>query len=289
MALTDAQKAKLLKLGQLAKFKAKADTTYQATISDLSAIRSGAEAGASAYQKPNAGIPSTDFTQEVQNLLTAAGTALQSSDLGTLEGKVQTLEAYFSSEADADNIINKWNEIVAFLSGISESSTLDGIVSGINDAIAAKYTKPTGGIPKADLAEAVQTSLGKADSALQSHQDISGKAEKSEMAVVDGTDANADKVTITLKTGTAATVLKSHQDISGKKDKQTAVSDPTADGTGVEFIATFTQNANGDATVTKKTVRNASASQAGLMSAAHYEKLEAIEYASDSDIEALFA
>ena len=40
----------------------------------------------------------------------------------------------------------------------------------------AKYTKPSGGIPKTDLASDVQTSLGKADTALQSHQDISGKA-----------------------------------------------------------------------------------------------------------------
>ena len=35
------------------------------------------------------------------------------------------------------------------------------------------YSKPSGGIPKSDLADAVQASLGKADSALQSHQDIS--------------------------------------------------------------------------------------------------------------------
>lgn len=33
-----------------------------------------------------------------------------------------------------------------------------------------KYSKPTGGIPKTDLASAVQTSLGKADTALQSEQ-----------------------------------------------------------------------------------------------------------------------
>lgn len=39
-------------------------------------------------------------------------------------------------------------------------------------SIAAKYTKPEGGIPKADLEQAVQTSLGKADTALQSHQTI---------------------------------------------------------------------------------------------------------------------
>ena len=37
------------------------------------------------------------------------------------------------------------------------------------------YSKPSSGIPKTDLASAVQTSLGKADTALQNHQDISGK------------------------------------------------------------------------------------------------------------------
>lgn len=40
------------------------------------------------------------------------------------------------------------------------------------------YSKPSTGIPKSDLASAVQTSLGKADTALQSHQDISGKQDK---------------------------------------------------------------------------------------------------------------
>ena len=41
-----------------------------------------------------------------------------------------------------------------------------------------KYDKPNGGIPKTDLSSAVQTSLGKADTAIQEHQDISGKANK---------------------------------------------------------------------------------------------------------------
>lgn len=44
--------------------------------------------------------------------------------------------------------------------------------------------------------------------------DISGKADKSEMSVVAGTGANADKTTITLKNGTSATVLTQHQDVS---------------------------------------------------------------------------
>lgn len=59
-------------------------------------------------------------------------------------------------------------------------ATVDQIPNVSNYAtkteVNAKYTKPSGGIPKTDLASAVQTSLGKADTALQSHQDISGKA-----------------------------------------------------------------------------------------------------------------
>lgn len=45
----------------------------------------------------------------------------------------------------------------------------------LTSQVNAKYTKPSGGIPKTDLASDVQTSLGKADSALQA-KDISGKA-----------------------------------------------------------------------------------------------------------------
>lgn len=45
---------------------------------------------------------------------------------------------------------------------------------------------------------------------------MSGKADKSEMSVLAGTGANSDKTTITLKSGTSATVLTQHQDISGK-------------------------------------------------------------------------
>lgn len=56
-----------------------------------------------------------------------------------------------------------------------------------NTAATAKYTKPTGGIPKTDLASAVQTSLGKADSALQSHQAIATGSARGTISV-DGKD-----------------------------------------------------------------------------------------------------
>ena len=90
------------------------------------------------YDKPGDGIPKSHLASAVQNLLTAAETALQPSDLTTLEEKVAALEAYFSSESDADNIINKWNEIVAFLSGIGEASTLSGLLSDISGQINEK-------------------------------------------------------------------------------------------------------------------------------------------------------
>ena len=44
--------------------------TKQDVISDLGNIRSGAAAGATAYQKPSTGIPSTDMSQAVQEQLT---------------------------------------------------------------------------------------------------------------------------------------------------------------------------------------------------------------------------
>ena len=47
------------------------------------------------------------------------------------------------------------------------------VTSTQKTAWTAKYDKPSGGIPKSDLASSVQSSLDKADSALQQHQDIS--------------------------------------------------------------------------------------------------------------------
>ena len=46
--------------------------------------------------------------------------------------------------------------------------------------MASGYIKPDSGIPKSDLSNEVQDSLSKADTALQEHQDISGKVDKVE-------------------------------------------------------------------------------------------------------------
>lgn len=62
---------------------------------------------------------------------------------------------------------------------LEDKNKLDN--SATKTEVNAKYTKPSSGIPKTDLNSAVQTSLNKADSALQNHQDISHLATKTEV------------------------------------------------------------------------------------------------------------
>lgn len=73
------------------------------------------------------------------------------------------------------------------------------------------YSKPSTGIPKSDLASAVQTSLGKADTALQSYTEqykgtVTG-------VKINGTTKNPSNGVVDL-----GTVITEHQDISGKQD-----------------------------------------------------------------------
>lgn len=70
------------------------DTSKQDVIQDLAEIRAGAQAGATAYQKPSTGIPKTDMAQAVQQSLGKADTAVQPSAIadmateGYVDGKV---------------------------------------------------------------------------------------------------------------------------------------------------------------------------------------------------------
>jgi hypothetical protein len=67
------------------------------------------------------------------------------------------------------------NELIYFKGHAKATYMSDGrnVEEAINDA--GTYSKPSGGIPKSDLATDVQTSLNKANTALQEHQDISKK------------------------------------------------------------------------------------------------------------------
>ena len=71
----------------------------------------------------------------------------------------------------------------------------DGLSQFFNGLKQKFYQKPSGGIPKTDLASSVQTSLGKADSSLQSHQDISGKLDKSGDTMSGALNMGSKKIT----------------------------------------------------------------------------------------------
>lgn len=68
--------------------------------------------------------------------------------------------------------------------------------------------------------------------------------------------------------------LDSFQDSSKYKTTQAAKSSPSTSGTSIEFIDTISQNTQGVITATKKSVRNASQSQSGLMSSSDKTKLD---------------
>lgn len=216
-------------------------------VADIVVIRSGAALGATAYQKPNGGIPKGDLSSTVQSSLSKADSALQShQDLSSYatgaeydsaskriylkHGSDRLTGAYvdataFIKDGMVDNVtISSGYLVITFntdsgkepislaLTDIFNASNyytkeeidnagyltqesdptvpshVKGITqaniaswSGKQDAIgdladirsgaskgATAYQKPSGGIPKGDLASAVQTSLGKADTALQS-------------------------------------------------------------------------------------------------------------------------
>ncbi len=110
-------------------------------------------------------------------------------------------------------------QIIDVLDGQGGGVTVDDEISGsstnpvqnkvIKAALDGKgtYSKPASGIPKTDMAEDVQTSLGKANTALQQHQDISGKLDKAQGVahagefVVVGSDGNITTVTMSAWTG----------------------------------------------------------------------------------------
>lgn len=70
--------------------------TKQDVISDLSTIRSGATAGATAYQLPTTGIPGTDLANGVRSDLNKARSAVQPGDL-----------ALVASTGDYDDLLDK--------------------------------------------------------------------------------------------------------------------------------------------------------------------------------------
>lgn len=89
------------------------------------------------------------------------------------------------------------------------------------------YSKPSGGIPKTDLASSVQTSLGKADTALQSYTE-------QYKGTVTGVKMNGSTKSPSGGVVDLGTVITSHQDISGKQDELVSgINIKTINGTSI--------------------------------------------------------
>lgn len=86
----------------------------------------------------------------------------------------------------------------------------------LGDELDDKYTLPSSGIPKSDLASAVQTSLGKADTALQSYTETDPVFSASAAHGISSTDIsnwNAKQKAITVSTSTPTSSQGSNGDI----------------------------------------------------------------------------
>lgn len=72
-----------------------------------------------------------------------------------------------------DAVVKGWATLLAKAQkGVDDAAAAAAAAQAAQSTADGKYSKPEGGIPKTDLAQAVQTSLGKADTALQNHQTV---------------------------------------------------------------------------------------------------------------------
>lgn len=120
-----------------------------------------------------------DDTNQTNKFVTAAEkTKLSGIETGAEVNDIETI----SVNGIAQTITSKNVDITVptTLASLSDDSTHRLVTDTEKTAWDGKgtYSKPSGGIPATDLDSSVQTSLGKADTAIQSHQDITGKEDK---------------------------------------------------------------------------------------------------------------
>lgn len=172
---------------------------------------------------------------------------------------------FYSEGANIDANYGPWGSITEYTQWLSSTVGLETPPEGVTIAVKAAdgsitkyvfkkgewekdYQAPEGGIPKDDLASAVQASLTKADSALQTHQSLANYPTKSE---ADG------------KYQAKGNYLTEHQDISNLATKQS-----------LSEVDTKATNALADITTAAQSAQRAemSASQANVHASTAREK-----------------
>ena len=157
------------------------------------------------------GSTSTAYVLNGQSAYEAAQTGGYTDTQAKFYTDLAATQGFASTLADKQDTIN---DLETIRSGAAKGATAlqsvpntyrtaaaqDTIDNGLSNRVSAiegkeagwngKYSKPTGGIPKTDLAAAVQTSLGKADTALQQHQSLSAYRTASAQDAIDNKKVN---------------------------------------------------------------------------------------------------
>lgn len=140
---------------------AKAPTKPSYTPSEVGADASGSAAGALDQAKK--------YTDEKIAAIPKA--AEYTLETGAADGSL-VLKKDGVAVGDAA-VVKGWATLLAKAQkGVDDAAAAAAAAQAAQSTADSKYLKPEGGIPKTDLAQAVQTSLGKADTALQSHQTV---------------------------------------------------------------------------------------------------------------------
>ena len=161
----------------------------------LQGVKGSAESsyrtGNVSVSKADIGLGNVDNTSDLNKPIS---TAVQTA----LDGKQGTLTAGANITIDANNVISAsggGTGAVESVNGKTGVVVLDADdVGALPDTTTAAdlgaYVKPSGGIPKSDLASAVQTSLGKADTALQTAP-VTSVNSKTGAVVISASDVGA--------------------------------------------------------------------------------------------------
>ena len=153
---------------------------------------------------PAHGITNTDITNW-NNKSTFSGSYTDLTNKPTIPSKTSDLV----NDSGFTTFSGNYNDL-------SNKPTIPTKTSDLtNDSGFGTYSKPSGGIPKTDLATAVQTSLEKADSALQSAPVTSVNGQTGDVTVTDTNTTytisiSNNVITLTPSSGTAQTITPSN-------------------------------------------------------------------------------
>lgn len=147
------------------------------------------------------GLSSEDFTAELKEKLDSLSNYDDSAIVAAVNRLRSDLDTLVSG--DTTKAIDSYNDVIAFLAGIEDSESLDGIIAAIEKQIAAKQDR-------IDDLEAIRSGAAKGATALQSY------TEKYTGTITGITMNGASKGTSGVVD--LGTVITAHQDISGKQD-----------------------------------------------------------------------